>query len=417
MSGSDEAIVHDIGIVGAGIAGLHLGLFLLQRGIKPSLYTDRTPEEMARGRLPSTTVLYGTVRDQMRQLGVAHWDAPDTSTHRLAFGIEGAPGMAFEVPVRSPLLFIDMRLYLPKLLQDFAARGGRVITRGPLSPADLTSLGEAHDLVVVASGRGGLAEMFPRVPERSPFTEPQRRIMAGLFRGIRFPQPFQFAQQVVPGYGEVCELQILTHDGPVSGLLLLAVPGGGLDAITRMSYEADPAAFNRATLEILREHMPQVMARIEDPGSFGALGALDVLQGGVLPVVRRGFIELSPGRFALALGDTHVTVDPLIAQGSNAAAKGAWLLGGLLAARIQEGGAFDRGFCAGVEERLWEMLEPVSEWNSAALRPPAPHLFELIAAAAQNPAIAEEFVANFDDPRRQWEIMSTPEGTAAFIRR
>jgi hypothetical protein len=31
--------------------------------------------------------------------------------------------------------------------------------------------------------------------------------------------------------------------------------------------------------------------------------------------------------------------------------------------------------------------------------------------------IAEEFVTNFDDPRRQWEILSSPENTAAFIRR
>jgi 2-polyprenyl-6-methoxyphenol hydroxylase-like FAD-dependent oxidoreductase len=34
-----------IGIVGSGIAGLHLGLFLRQHGISATIYADRTPDE------------------------------------------------------------------------------------------------------------------------------------------------------------------------------------------------------------------------------------------------------------------------------------------------------------------------------------------------------------------------------------
>src|SRR5580693_5026266 len=97
----DEAVMHDIGIVGAGIAGLHLGLFLQKRGIQATLYADRTPDEVRRGRLPSTTALFGTAREHMRQLGVAHWDTPDTGTHQFDFGIKGAP-LSFHARVRSP---------------------------------------------------------------------------------------------------------------------------------------------------------------------------------------------------------------------------------------------------------------------------------------------------------------------------
>jgi 2-polyprenyl-6-methoxyphenol hydroxylase-like FAD-dependent oxidoreductase len=409
--------MHDIGIVGTGIAGLHLALYLQQRGLRPTLYAEQRPEEMRTARLPSTPAIFGTVRRHMKELGIAHWETPDTSIHAFDFGIKGMPQFSFHVPFRPPAQFIDMRVYLPRLLEDFAARGGTVVTGGALDAEAVTRLGERHDLVVVASGRGGLAGMFPCVPERSLHATPQRRLLGGLFRGIRFPDEFCFTQRIVAGAGEVCEFQMLTHDGPVAALLIFAVPGGPLEGITQLRHEDAPAAFDRAVYDFLGEHAPEICVRIADPAAFGALGPRDLYQGSIIPVVRHGVAELRPGRHALALGDAHVTMDPLTAQGANAAGKAAWRLGGLLMARVAEGAAFDGAFCARTEHDLWEMLQPFAEWNNAALGPPPPHVFGLIAAAAQNPAIAMEFTANFDDPRRQWEILRSPENTAAFIHR
>ena len=34
-----------IGIIGGGIAGLHLGLFLRKQGMAATIYTERTPEQ------------------------------------------------------------------------------------------------------------------------------------------------------------------------------------------------------------------------------------------------------------------------------------------------------------------------------------------------------------------------------------
>lgn len=409
--------MHDIGIVGTGIAGLHLALYLQQRGLVPTLYSELRPDEMRAARLPSTPALFGTVRGHMRDLGVAHWDAPDTAIHAFDFGIKGMPEFSFHVPFRPAAQFIDMRVYLPRLLEDFAARGGAVVTSGALDGAAVAQLGERHDLVVVASGRGGLADMFPRVPERSPHTTPQRRLLGGLFRGIRCRDERCFTQRIVAGAGEVCEFQMLTHGGPVGALLIFAVPGGPLEGITQLRHEDDPGAFDRAVVDFLGKHAPDIRARIDDPAAFGALGPRDVYQGGVIPVVRHGVVELRPGRHAIALGDAHVTMDPLTAQGANAAGKAAWRLGGLIAGCVAEGRAFDAAFCALAERDLWNMLQPFVEWNNAAVGPPPPHVFALIAAAARNPAIAMEFTANFDDPRRQWEILRSPEATAVFIQR
>jgi 2-polyprenyl-6-methoxyphenol hydroxylase-like FAD-dependent oxidoreductase len=39
-----------IGIIGAGVAGLHLGLYLRQHDTSATIITDRTAEQIARGR-------------------------------------------------------------------------------------------------------------------------------------------------------------------------------------------------------------------------------------------------------------------------------------------------------------------------------------------------------------------------------
>jgi hypothetical protein len=38
-------------------------------------------------------------------------------------------------------------------------------------------------------------------------------------------------------------------------------------------------------------------------------------------------------------------------------------------------------------------------------------------AMSQNPAVADEFTDNFNQPERQWDILATPERTSAFLAR
>jgi thioredoxin reductase len=42
-----------IGIIGAGVAGLHLGLYLRQHETSATIITDRTAEQIARGACPT----------------------------------------------------------------------------------------------------------------------------------------------------------------------------------------------------------------------------------------------------------------------------------------------------------------------------------------------------------------------------
>ena len=411
--------MNDIAIIGAGIAGLHLALQLQQQGLSPTLYAELPAEQMRADRLRNTVLLLGTALGRMRELGVHHWDDPKQQIHEFDFGVKDHAAFGFVTPMDQAMQFIDMRLSLPRLLEDFGARGGKVVTCGRLDSAGVADLGKSHDLVVVAAGSGPLANMFPKVVERSPHDEPQRRVMAGLFRGIRFPEPGRFSLQLIPGLGEISEFQVVTAGDAdprlVNGILLEAVPGSPLERMTTLSHDDDPAAFNQAMLETLRDYHPKVFERIEDSAAFGSLGSHHLVQGAVVPIVRRGVVELQPGRFALALGDTHITHDPIIGQGANAAARASWFLGEQLSARAAGGGAFDRDFCHDTEQKMWELLEPVTYWCNASMGPPPDHIFPLLAAAHEHPALAKAYIANNDDPRTQWATISDPAATAAFI--
>ena len=403
-----------IGIVGAGIAGLQLGLYLQRQGISCTLYTDRSGGEIRAARLPSTAALLGSTRARDRELGTNHWDDTTFGCFHVDVRVKGLPELSLRGRVDPPALFIDMRLYLPRLLEDFEARGGRVVRSGLLQASDVKRLGAEHDLVVVASGRGQLGGMFPRNLDRSPWLEPQRRLFAGLFRGITFPEELGLLFQIVPGHGEIFESQLLTADGPVTCLLFEAIPGGAFDALTRVPCDDDPHVVESLVLDLLEASAPSAFARV-DRQSFHLTGPLDCMQAAIIPTARRAYVELDDGCFAVAVGDAFATHDPVLWQGANAASRGAWALGESIVQALGEGRRFDRRFCEGVDERLWSLVGPSMEWTNAFLSPPPPHAMAVFCAASRDQGIADAFASNFDDPAKQWRIFRAPEGASAFL--
>ena len=402
----------NIGIVGCGIAGLHLGLFLRKHGISATIYSDRSPEQIRAGRIPNFVVRFENTLERERLLGVNHWDFEDFGVFGIHMYIGGAPS-----PIRwfgakkRPASPVDMRIYQSTLLEDFQARGGRVVV-GELQAGDVAKLSDEHDLMVVASGRGSLTEMFPRVAERSPYDVPQRNLTGAFYRGVDFTDPLGVIYSVSPGNGEIFKLPFTTFDRRLCSILIEAVPGQALDVISKVRYADDPKKFEATVLALVREHAPLIYERI-DLREFAVNRPQDVIQGAITPTVRRGYAPLGNGKYALALGDVHIAVDPIIAQGANTASKCAFVLG----ESLLEDQPPDENFCRETEQKLWEAARAACEWTNAMLQPPPPFAVEVFAAAAQNPAIADELVQNFNAPERNWEIFSSPVNAANFLKK
>jgi 2-polyprenyl-6-methoxyphenol hydroxylase-like FAD-dependent oxidoreductase len=399
-----------IAIVGAGVSGLHLGLFLQQHDVPATIYTDKTAEQIAAGRLLNTVAHHHHTLERERALGVHHWDADEYGYVCHQYAITGLPEpLRFRGDFVHPSSIIDYRLYLPLLMEDYQERGGELVV-GPIDPTVAEQLGEDHDLVVIAGGRG-LGAMFAPRPDKSPYDRPQRRLSAGIYNGISYTEPKGVGVHLSLGHGELLELPITSREGFATALLFESIPGGDLEVLADISYEDDPARFNQVVLEKLEHHSPMCFERV-DQSSFGLLGPTDLLQGALTPVVREDYIRLSSGTYALAMGDAHSLVDPVNGQGANSASYSAFVVG----QAILDDYALDERFCRRVAREREAFVHGVSDWTNMILNP-EPHVVELLGAMSQNKALCDAYTQNFNHPDRQWDAVATPQRTAAFIAR
>jgi 2-polyprenyl-6-methoxyphenol hydroxylase-like FAD-dependent oxidoreductase len=214
-----------------------------------------------------------------------------------------------------------------------------------------------------------------------------------------------------PGHGELLELPIFSHDGFATALLFENVPGGDLEVLADIRFDDDPAAFNALVLEKVRKHYPSVAERI-DESEFTLWSGRDILQGALTPVVRQDYARLNTGKYAIAVGDAHCVVDPMMGQGANSASFSAWTIG----EAIVDDHYYDERFCQRVARNRERFVTGVSDWTNLMLNPP-PHVMEFIGAMSQDKDLCDEFTRNFNNPPKQVDVLATPERTRAYLQR
>ncbi|WP_338866806.1 styrene monooxygenase/indole monooxygenase family protein [Myxococcus stipitatus] len=402
-----------IGIVGAGTAGLHLGLKLLAQGIPVTLYSEQEPDALRVGRLLNTVTHHAPTRARERELWVDFWGVPELAMKRMSIHVQGPQPFSVQGRLSEPSLCVDYRVYQPRLAEAFVERGGKLEVVA-VDPALLEKLAQRHTLMVVATGRSGLNAMFPRIPELSPHTRPPRLLFAALLKGVQMPQPLGMHFNLIPGQGEVFESQLITRHGRVPSTLIEAIPGTELAALISRKRDDDPAAFDATLLDIMRRFAPATYERI-DPTEFGVRGPLDFLQGAFTPTVRRPWAQLGEGRFVMAVGDTHVTNDPVAGQGANGASASAFTLAHCIQDALLSERPFDETFCRDTEARMWAAVAPTAYWSNALLEPPPPHLIDTLVTASRDTYVADAFMSALVIPERILPVCASPESAAAFV--
>lgn len=379
-----------IGIVGTGISGIHLALALQARGIATTVYSPRTIEQHRQARLPNCVMRWAPTVQRERSLGVYHH--PENEVHAVHVRVEAEAPLAFCGHLPAPANTTDFRVYLPDMLETYLDRGGSLVV-DPSAPADLQALAGRHELLVVATGRDGASTVFPRDPLRSPHHEPPRHITAGLYRGVRWPDPAGVEFSIVPGLGEIFQVSFHSFDGPISAITFEGRPGTPLAALAALDHDDDPRGFETAVLDVLRDHAPALFART-DVQAFGLTGSRDLLQGRITPTVRHAWARLDDGTHAMAVGDAWITHDPIAAQGANLGSRCAFLL----AAAIAAGGPYDEEFCRRTEQEMWAVAEAPTILSNALLEPPGPAVVAVLVEACADPAVADRFGSGFGDP-------------------
>jgi len=404
-----------IGIIGAGTAGLQLGLYLRQHKIEATIFTDRTPEDYTSARLPNTVAHHAVTIQRERALGIDHWNTEDHGYFGHHYYLGGPDPLRFYGDYHAPSRAVDYRIYHPQLMNDFTAQGG-VIDYRPISEADIDTLSAQFDLLVVCTGKGGFGKLFARDAAHSPHEKPQRQLCVGVFKGIDQLPTRAVVWGASPTQGELIEIPYLTFGGMATALVFENHIGGDLEVLTHTKYGDDPAAFRKLMLDKLATHYPMTYERT-DPREFDVANSpLDILQGAVTPTVRETSVALDNGTIALALGDLHATVDPVLGQGGNMASHAAWVLGEEIVAQD----VFDHRFVEVVDARRRDRVLAATRWTNFMLGAldTLPAEFQgFIGALAQDRKLADEFTDNFNFPEKQWDVFAHPARIGAWLTR
>jgi len=399
-----------VGIVGGGIAGLHLGLFLRARGLDATIYSSKTPAQHRSDHLRNIVCRNGPTRACERALEVDHWDDEALDLRELELSVPAPQPLAFASTLTPYAQVVDMRIYWARLLEDFSARGGNLVF-GPVRPSDLETLSSQFDLTIVASGRGSLANLFPLIPQHSPYEAPQRLVFVALLHGIAYREPPGFEVALVRGAGEILVFPICSFEQGLTAIGVEIVRGGPFTPLATLRHDETTREVEAFLGQVLREHAPAVHARV-DPARFAIARPSDTGHVAITPAARRGYTVLPNGRPVIALGDAHVVMDPLTGQGANKASHAAWTLG----ESILDGGPYDEAFCRIVEQRMCAHALPVSDACNARLQPPPVHVQQLIGAAARRQAVANAYGYGFNHPDEYWKVLSDADRTAMLIR-
>jgi flavin reductase (DIM6/NTAB) family NADH-FMN oxidoreductase RutF len=397
-----------IAVVGAGPAGTTLAVGLLQHGYDVTLISDRTAEEIRRGSVMSSQITFESALEVEAALGISELLPEAPALTRLAYDTRRGDGSTggFSVDLSSPARSVDLRVKVPLLLEEVARLGGKVLVRSA-SVDDVEELARSHDLVVVSTGRGGLAGLFPRDPDRSPYTVPQRVASLTYLRGGGSTGTDGLRYHSIEGVGECFTCPALTVDGPCEIVVVEGVPGGPLDCWDDVTTPAEHLSRLRS---VVTEHFPDEATRLA-----GAELTDDraVLHGAFTPVVRRAVGLLPSGAPVLGMADVVVLNDPLTSQGSNNAIKSASFY---LESITGHDGDFDAVWMQRTFDNFWRgWAQWATSWTNAWLRPALPHQRMLVDAAAEHPSVAERFAAGFDDPRLFSPWWFDPEAADRFV--
>lgn len=383
-----------IAIIGAGQSGLQLGLSLLHAGYEVTILSDRSSDEIYRGKVRSSQCMFDSALQTERDLELNSWEQECPKVEGIGFAVPGPLGgkiIDFAAHLDNYAQSVDQRVKIPGWMAEFEKRGGQLQIK-EADMGDLETLARSHDLVIVASGKGQIGRLFERDASRSPYDKPQRVLALTYVNKMRPHQPFAaVCFSLIPNVGEYFVFPALTTSGPCEIMVFEGIPGGPMDCWGEVRTPEQHLAKSKWILETF---MPWEAERCRDVELTDDNG---ILVGRFAPTVRKPVGTLPSRRKVLGMADAVVLNDPITGQGSNNAARCAEIY---LKSILERGeGAADPEWMQHTFDRYWSgYAQWVTDWTNLMLKPP-PHVLKILDCAGKMPAIASAFANGFDDPR------------------
>lgn len=377
-----------ITIIGAGQAGLQLGIGLLKNNFEVTIYTEKTPAEIQESCPTSSQAMFHTALMNEKNLGLNFWDnvAPINLDVSFTLGIE--KNIVFSWKKQSSHYFqsIDQRIKFPKWMSYFEGLGGELVFK-KTEIADLEILSKKSDLIVIATGKGQIGKIFKREGKLSPFDKPQRKLgLAYVYKsknhsGVRF--------NTMPGIGEFFALKGLGLHGPCDMILFEGVTSGPFDCWENIN---NAAHFLENSLRLLKQYAPWEYPNFKDAEP---ISTNSILCGAITPTIREPLAKLNNNSYVLGIADAISLNDPIAGQGSNNASKSATLLLNSITSHHPK--EFDYGWLKKTSSLIKNSTRFSSIWSNILLNPPQ-HVQELFKQASINDSLSYLLTNALDNP-------------------
>jgi flavin-dependent dehydrogenase len=382
-----------IAIVGGGQSGLQLAFGLLQKNYEVTVISNRTPEQIRKGRVTSSQFMFQDSLQNERDLRINFWEKECPITEGIAFGVPGPDGgraLFWETKLDHPGQSVDQRLKFAGWTEEFVKKGGHLVIEDA-GVNELEKYANTNDLVILAAGKGEVARLFETDTAHTPFTSPMRALALTYVKGMAPRKPFTaVAFSLIPGVGEYFVFPALTTSGTCEIMVFEGVPGGPMDCWADVKT---PQQHLQRSKEILQKFLPWEAERCHHIELTDEMG---IVTGRFSPNVRKPICKLPSGKFILGMADVVVLNDPITGQGSNTASKAAKIY----MSRILEHGSkpFDAAWMQQTFDFFWDYAQWVVKWTNSLLTPPPPHILQLMGAATQIPTLARKIANGFNNP-------------------
>ena len=399
-----------ITIIGAGQSGLQLGIGLLRQGYDVTLVTNRSRQEVEKGRVLSSQCMFHMALQHEREVDLNLWDEecpPIAGIGLTIVGPDGAKAIDWAARLDAPAQSVDQRVKMPVWMDEFERLGGKLLIMHA-SLDELEELAGDADVVVVASGKGEVGRIFKGDDEKSAFDEPMRALaLTYVTNMVPRPEYSAVCFNIIPAVGEYFVFPALTTTGPCEIMVFEGIPGGPMDCWADVKT---PEHHLHKSKHILEQFLPWEAERCHDIQLTDDNG---ILAGRFPPTVREPIGRLPSGTVVLGMADTVCLNDPITGQGSNNASKSAAVYLDAILSRESE--PFDEEWMQQTFDAYWDYAQWVTRWTNSLLLPPTENMQMLLGAAQIQPELASRIVNAFSDPTDYFPWWEDPQAADKLI--
>lgn len=304
-----------IAIIGAGQAGSLLALMLRAHHYNVTLYNDRSTEQIKHGHIFSSQVTFHASSKIEQEEGLKDLYEKAPENNNILINIVNGSIEPFVAKMKNPYYSIDLRLKTATCIDLFVKLGG-VYKIEKMDLERIHEISKDYDLIIIASGKSTLNNIFPINHEETLFTQSKRNYCCIYVNNINQIDSHRGLRiNLLPKVGEFFTVPGLTISGSCEMLLFEAIHGSHFDFWN--NEDSNEITLLKA-IEVLKEYLPLEAERLKH-ATLTDKGA--VLTGSYPPLIRHPVGRLESGKCLLGIADAVVLNDPIAGQGANNAIK------------------------------------------------------------------------------------------------